>query len=80
LKTLVDEYFHERLPSYADTVGSLHFDQLDSAAERTVRYACSDADYTLRLYHLLNDWLLCLTMYYRQKLNKGSHLQRFSIA
>ena len=56
LKTLVEDLFHERLPSYADTVGNLHFDQLDPADERTVRYACSDADYTLRLYHLLNNW------------------------
>jgi len=56
LKTLVDEYFHEQLPSYADTVGNLHFDELNPAAEATVRYACADADYTLRLYHLLNNW------------------------
>jgi len=56
LKTLVEEYFHELLPSYADTVGGLHFDELDPTAEATVRYACADADYTLRLYHLLNNW------------------------
>lgn len=56
LKTLVPEYFHEQLPSYAETVGGLHFDELDPADERTIRYACADADYTLRLYHLLNNW------------------------
>ncbi len=56
LKTLVPEYFHEQLPSYADTVGDLHFDQLDPAAEQTIGYACADADYALRLYHLLNGW------------------------
>ena len=56
LKTLVEEYFNEQLPSYADTVGNLHFDELDPSAESTIRYACADADYTLRLYHLLNNW------------------------
>lgn len=56
LKTLVPEYFHEPLPSYAETVGGLHFDELDPQFEKTVRYACADADYALRLYHLLNGW------------------------
>ena len=56
LKTLVLEYFHEPMPSYSETVGSLHFDELDSGAENTIRYTCADADYTLRLYHLLNGW------------------------
>jgi DNA polymerase-1 len=56
MKTLVPEFFKEPLPSYAETVGGLHFDELDPAAENTVRYACADADYALRLYHLLNDW------------------------
>ncbi len=56
LKTLVPEYFHEPLPSYAETVGGLHFDELDPQSEKTVHYACADADYALRLYHLLNGW------------------------
>ena len=56
LKTLVSEYFQEQLPSFADTVGNRHFDELDPACEKTVRYACADADYSLRLYHLLNNW------------------------
>lgn len=56
LKTLVPEYFGEQLPSYTETVGGLHFDELDPQAERTVRYACADSDYALRLYHLLNGW------------------------
>lgn len=56
LKTLVPEYFHEQLPSYSDTVGGLHFDELDPQSEKTVRYACADSDYALRLYHLLNGW------------------------
>lgn len=56
LKTLVPEYFHEALPSYSDTVGNRQFDELDPEAEATVRYASADADYALRLYHLLNNW------------------------
>lgn len=56
LKTLVPEYFHEPLPSYSETVGGLHFDELDPQSEKIVRYACADADYALRLYHLLNSW------------------------
>jgi DNA polymerase-1 len=56
LKTLVPEYFREPLPSYVETVGGLHFDELDPLSEKTVRYACADADYALRLYHLLNGW------------------------
>jgi len=33
-----------------------HFDELDPADPETIRYACADADYTLRLYHLFNKW------------------------
>ena len=56
LKTLVKELFNEHLPSYEDTVGNKHFDELDPQDEKTIRYACADADYALRLYHLLNNW------------------------
>jgi len=56
LKKLAEEYFNVKLPSFTETVGSRHFDELDPADEATIRYACSDADYTLRLYYLLNGW------------------------
>lgn len=56
LKTLVPEYFGEPLPTYTETVGNLHFDELDPQAEKTIRYACADSDYALRLYHLFNNW------------------------
>jgi DNA polymerase-1 len=56
LKTLVPDYFHEPLPGFAETVGGLHFDELNPESEQTVRYACADADYALRIYHLLNGW------------------------
>lgn len=56
LKTLVPEYFQEQLPTYSDTVGGLHFDELDPKSEKTVHYACADSDFALRLYYLLNNW------------------------
>ena len=56
LKTLVPEFYKERLPSFADTVGNAHFDELDPAVEKTINYACADADYALRLYHTFNNY------------------------
>ncbi|GHU82494.1 hypothetical protein AGMMS50284_4450 [Clostridia bacterium] len=56
LKTIVPEFFGEQLPTFAETVGGGHFDELDPAADATVRYACADSDYALRLYHELNSW------------------------
>ena len=56
LKTLVPEFFSEELPSFAETVGDRHFDELDPADEKTINYACADADYALRIYHALNDY------------------------
>jgi DNA polymerase-1 len=32
------------------------FDELNPQDEKTVRYACADSDYTLRLYHVFNQW------------------------
>jgi len=56
LKKLAAEFFDAPLPSFADTVGNRHFDELAPTAEDTVRYACADSDYTLRLYHKINGW------------------------
>ena len=56
LKTLVPELISDELPSFSEVTGGRHFDELDPADEETVRYACADADYTLRLYHLFNNW------------------------
>ena len=39
LKTLVKELFNEHLPSYEDTVGNKHFDELDVQDEKTIRIA-----------------------------------------
>ena len=57
LKTLVPELLGVELPSFGEVTGDRHFDELDPDDPNTVCYACSDADYTLRLYHLFNNWL-----------------------
>lgn len=36
--------------------GSACFDELSSEDTETIRYACADSDYALRLYHLFNNW------------------------
>ena len=36
--------------------GSACFDELNSEDLETIRYACADSDYALRLYHVFNDW------------------------
>ena len=56
LKTLVPELLGETLPSFAEVTGGRFFDELDPTDPKTVRYACADSDYTLRLYHLFNNW------------------------
>ncbi|MDR1262971.1 MAG: bifunctional 3'-5' exonuclease/DNA polymerase, partial [Oscillospiraceae bacterium] len=56
LKTLVPELFDTQLPSFEDVTGGLFFDQLDPFDPETIRYACADADYALRLYHTFNTW------------------------
>ena len=56
LKTLVPELLEMALPSFGEVTEGRHFDELDPADPETVRYACADADYTLRLYHLFNGW------------------------
>jgi DNA polymerase-1 len=56
LKTLMPEYFHEELPTFSEVTGGRHFDELNPQDEATIRYACADSDYALRLYNLLNNW------------------------
>lgn len=56
LKTLVPELLGDKLPTFGEVTEGKHFDELDSADTETIRYACADADYTLRLYHLFNTW------------------------
>jgi DNA polymerase-1 len=56
LKTLVPEVFGDDLPTFSDVTGGQHFDELDPQDGETIRYACADSDYALRLYRLFNEW------------------------
>lgn len=56
LKTLVPPLLHVELPSFEEVTAGRRFDELNPQHEETIRYACADSDYTLRLYHLFNGW------------------------
>lgn len=56
LKTLVPEILEIQLPSFSEVTGDRHFDELDSNDTETIRYACADSDFTLRLYHIFEEW------------------------
>ncbi len=56
LKTLVPELLDVELPSFAAVTDGRAFDELNPQDAETVRYACADSDFTLRLYHLFNNW------------------------
>jgi DNA polymerase-1 len=56
LKTLVPQLLKAELPKFEEVTGGRFFDELDPADPETIRYACADSDYTLRLYHLFNNW------------------------
>lgn len=56
LKTLVPLLFGVELPDFAEVTGGRTFDELDPQDAETVRYACADSDYALRLYHRFNAW------------------------
>ncbi len=56
LKTLVPELLGVELPKFEQVTAGGHFDELDANRIETVNYACSDSDYTLRLYNTFNAW------------------------
>jgi DNA polymerase I len=56
LKTLVPELLGIELPKFSEVTEGRHFDELQAQWEETVRYACADSDFTMRLYHHFNDW------------------------
>ena len=56
LKKLAPELFGDELPTFEDVTEGRFFDELDSCNPETIRYACADADYALRLYHRFNQW------------------------
>ena len=56
LKRLVPELIGDELPTFEEVTEGCFFDELPSHAPDTVRYACADSDYALRLYHRFNRW------------------------
>ncbi len=56
LKTLVPQLYDVELPTFATVTGGRSFDELDPHDTETIRYACADSDYALRLYHTFNGW------------------------
>ncbi len=56
LKKLVPELLKVELPTFEDVTNGNFFDGLNSEDFETIRYACADSDYALRLYHVFNNW------------------------
>lgn len=56
LKTLVPQLFGMELPDFETVTAGRFFDELSPQDAETIRYACADSDYALRLYHLFNGW------------------------
>ncbi|MCL1965300.1 MAG: bifunctional 3'-5' exonuclease/DNA polymerase [Firmicutes bacterium] len=56
LKLLAASLLGADMPGFNAAAVGRHFDELDPAGAETINYACADADYTLRLYHLFNRW------------------------
>ncbi len=59
LKKLAAELCHEPLPTFSEVTNGRHFDELDAQDAETVRYGCADSDFSLRLYHIFNNWFDC---------------------
>lgn len=56
LKLLAASLFGANMPDFTTVTGGRHFDEMNPQNTETVRYACADSDYTLRLYHRFNTW------------------------
>ena len=56
LKMLAASLFGADMPDFNTVTAGRHFDEMNPADNETLRYACADADYTLRLYHKFNGW------------------------
>ncbi len=56
LKTLVPKIFDVEMPKFEEITNGLHFDELDATAPETLKYACADSDYALKLYKTFNCW------------------------
>ena len=56
LKLLSTSLFGANMPDFNTVTAGRHFDEMDPEDDETLRYACADSDYTLRLYHKFNGW------------------------
>ncbi len=56
IKKLVPAVLKEKLPTFESVTEGRFFNELDPSNYETVRYACADSDYALRLYHVFNKW------------------------
>ena len=56
LKLLSTSLFGANMPDFNTVTAGRHFDEMNPAEQETLRYACADSDYTLRLYHKFNGW------------------------
>ncbi|CFX97237.1 DNA polymerase A [Syntrophomonas zehnderi OL-4] len=56
LKTLAPALCKAEMTEFSTVTKGRFFDELNPQDEKTVRYACADSDYTLRLYHVFNQW------------------------
>lgn len=56
LKTLAASLFGADMPDFLTVTQGRHFDELHPQDSETIRYACADSDYALRLYHKCNTW------------------------
>ncbi|MGI6497534.1 MAG: bifunctional 3'-5' exonuclease/DNA polymerase [Oscillospiraceae bacterium] len=56
LKLLSTSLFGADMSDFATVTAGRLFDEMDPADKETLRYACADSDYTLRLYYKFNDW------------------------
>jgi DNA polymerase I len=56
LKRLSTDLLDAQMPGFEAVTNGRHFDELDPQDAETIRYACADADYALRLNHLFNSW------------------------
>ena len=58
LKLLATSLFGAEMPSFETVTAGRDFDEMDPQEYETMRYACADSYYTLKLFHRFNDWFM----------------------
>ena len=56
LKLLAIQFYGADMPSFEKVTNGRHFDEMNPQEYETIRYACADSDYTVRLYYRFNAW------------------------